>query len=89
MCTRPLAIITLLSYSCILVDALSYTLKMLAIRFIRSLKANSIKLIVHSKVKCFIKLAISFTLIVMQIAFFIRNNITNITLNCIVENLIY
>jgi hypothetical protein len=72
-----------------LVDALSRTLKMLAIRFIRSLKANSIKLIIYSKVKRSIKLAISFTLIVMQIAFPTRNNITNIILNRIVENPIY
>jgi len=76
---------TLLNYLCILVKALSLTLKMLAIRFIRSLKANSIKLIVHSKAKRFTKLATSFTLIVIQIAFLTKN----ITLTRIVENLIY
>jgi len=80
---------TLLNYLCILVKALSLTLKMLAIRFIRSLKANSIKLIVHSKAKRFTKLATSFTLIVIQIAFLTKNNTTNITLTRIVENLIY
>jgi hypothetical protein len=89
MWTRPLAITTLPSHSCILADALSYTLKMLAIGFIRFLKANGIRLIVYSKAKRFTRLAISFTLIVMQMAFLTRNNITNITLNRIVENLIY
>jgi hypothetical protein len=62
---------------------------MLAIRFIRSLKANGIRLIVYNKTERFTRLAISFTLIVMQIVFPIKNNITNIILNCIVENLIY
>jgi hypothetical protein len=80
---------TLLSYLCILAKAFSLTLKMLAIGFIRSPKANSIRLIVYNKAKRFIRLAMSFTLTVMQIAFFIRNNTTNITLTYIVKNPMY
>jgi hypothetical protein len=89
MWTKPLAMTTLLNYSYILVEALSLTLKMLAIGFICSPKANGIRLIIYNKVERFIRLAISFTLIVMQMAFSTKNNTTNITLTRIAENLIY
>jgi hypothetical protein len=89
MWTRPSAMTTLPSHSCILAEALSLTLKMLAMGFIRSPKASGIRLIVHSKAERLTRLAISFTPTVMQMAFPTRNNTTNITSTRIVENPMY
>jgi hypothetical protein len=62
---------------------------MLAMGFMRSPKANGIRLIMHSKAERFTRLAISFTPTVMQMAFPTRNNTTNTTSNRIVENPMY
>ncbi|KAF8857960.1 hypothetical protein BDZ45DRAFT_743779 [Acephala macrosclerotiorum] len=70
-------------------EALSRTLEMLAMGFIRFPKANGIKLVVHSKAEHSTMLAISFTPTVMRMAFPTRDNTTNITSNRIVENPMY